>query len=232
MAKKDTAVAVPLVSREAAERIIEIFPLARFSPLVAGALGEDKDERLAQNLHCVFQLHELRATYTLLQQQIPGLNLALPILFVPHEKEGQKGHYSVLWVGDHDPYGLSDAILFHALSHWMPEEHCGIRLTITWEEPDVSGCSCTYNKALVQCIMRAVPPEVFNDAVKSFFGALKILTFCPVREKENYLLHPRQCARCGNEGWLLLHKTFGEKFRPSALFEMITGFRGWDDKNP
>lgn len=223
IAKRNVKLAV---SKNLAKKVLKTFPLARFSPLIARAIGETGDERASQNLFCLFQLREIRAMYILLQQQIPGMNIMFPIYF---SSVDQENHYSILWVGDHDPYDLGDSILVHATTLWLPKDkNSGLTVSVFQEIPSFSGCHCGYSSNLARLIVRAISPELFNEIFRSFFTALHVHIPCPERDQKDYHLHPEHCDRCNGKYELLLHEVFGGKFRPSSWFQMVTELRGWD----
>ena len=201
---------------------MELFPLARFSSSISKALGEDRDTRATQNIFSIFQLQQLRAVYGLLQEQIAGLGLMLPIVFAGEDKSN-----CVLWIGGHDPYDLYQMILVHATTAWTDQDR-SLSVSVKWENPDMLGCHCSYDERLMRRLMKMISPELFNEIFRSFFKSLGVYTYCPAKDKANEHEHPKECELCKNEGMVRLHKTFGEKFRPSRWLETITGIYGYD----
>lgn len=212
-----------VVSGEKAKLICEVFPLARFSQSIMRALGEDKDERFAQNLQAIFQIQELRAIYGILETQIPGLSLIFPLFFAKNDKE----NCSVVWVGEHDPYGLGDMVVAHATTYWTLKDN-DLNIHVSWENVGMIGCHCCLRRNdFARFFTQTVAPELFNEVFFSFFKSLGAYVFCPKRDKEGYK-HPEECSLCGNESRVRINKIFGSKFRPSRWFEMLTDVRGWD----
>jgi hypothetical protein len=83
--------------------ILAMFPLARLSDIFLKNFNEAQDERINQNLVASFQLRDIKACYHLLEAKVPGLEVMIPIKF--HESEKT---ITIEWVGENDPYGLTD----------------------------------------------------------------------------------------------------------------------------
>ena len=97
-----------LLEPSMAQKIVELFPIARFSKSIMTALGEDSDTRATNNIMCIFQLREMIAVYSLIKSKVAGLNLVFPFFFKQSDDGKER---SILWVCDHDPYDLCDMIV-------------------------------------------------------------------------------------------------------------------------
>jgi len=211
------------LTKEQVEVLLSILPLARLIPAVAQALEEDGEERGTQNLLAFFQLRTLRAMWYLLDDRVPNMHLAFPVILEPLES-GFVAH----WIGECDSCGIGDSEAFEATTQFVPSED-GISCTIklTYSQVAWHGSADEIRQRASQ-IVQFVPPHLFNETLWAFIAVLGVYTACPKREFEDVedVLghHPVQCELCSNDGQVKVEKLIRGKFDPATWFGTMTGF--------
>jgi hypothetical protein len=201
--------------------VLSVFPLARLSSTLMQSFRESENDRQTQNLFSIFQLYELRGIYGILKSQIPGMNFMLPVRLV--EDAAQKG-FVVGWIGDHDPYNLGDCIRVTAETRVTNYEQSfpvtNKRLDLHLGFPDVDGGWSGIDPAILRVIVRLVPAQIFDEAVKVFGKLME--PYPPCHCTYDYETASKPCGVCNSTRFAPFDVLF-EKWKPHAWFEMVTG---------
>lgn len=135
------------------------------------------DERATQNLLLIFQLQTIHAMYEVLKAVIPGNALLLPMVIVQGKGEGIHDQ-GILWIGEHDPFGLDDTIVVYARTRWDTADHgTETAIQVSWHEPDGMMARPAYSeqiKLAAKWIAEHVSEDDFDTAARRFWKLIGV----------------------------------------------------------